>query len=451
MFLVSALGVLAVFAGVLLMNVYCIPAQDELAYGFAGQSTPMAGEVARIATLGDVVRLQLHDYTHGGNGRILVHGVVTLFALLHRPLVFDIVNALVWMAFVLVLMRAGGVTLSLPNYLRTFLAAFALLWYAQSCSLNSAFAVNYLWMALLTLAMMHLWLARPSAWWAPVFFLYGWTQETFVLPFLFAAGVECVLSLKFKVSGFGSKTPMSHVKCQAVNLVALALGAAGLVLGPGARGRAGAEYASSFWDTVLGMLAVVPSALLYVAPAILAGLLLLAVRRTSFRRVFGETPFLSLYLLAAVLMCCALPHNFSPRLLMPASLAAFVIILCADTTPLSAFITQDPNDAHPLSASTCEIVQIILILWFSYGVGMQIACGRDNARAIAEYVASPHGTCTRTRIPLVGFTVDRGRWSPWHLMLFQREYEKPMPPTFKNRRLENWGEESVSNRYFPYL
>lgn len=426
--LLSLLALAGLFAGVLMLNISCIPAQDELAYGFAGQSTPMEGPVARIASLADVVRLQLNDYVHGGNGRILVHGVVTLFALVHRPLVFDIANTLVWMLFVLALMRAGRVPLSLPNYLRIFLAAFALLWYAQSCSLNSAFAVNYLWMAVLTLAMMRLHLSAPGPAAAPLFFLYGWTQETFVLPFVFAALLD------------GWRGGRDR-RIRLPNLLALLLGAAGLVLGPGARGRAGAEYAESFLDTLLGILTVLPSALLYIAPAVLVALLVFAVRRASFRRVFGETPFLSFYLLGATLLCFALPHNFSPRLLMPASLAAFVLILRADNTPLTEFIESGKQD----------VLQLCLILWFAYAVGMQTACGYDNAKAIAEYVASPNGTCTRTRIPLVGYTVDRGRWSPWHLMLFQREYEKPMPPVFKNLRLENWSGDAIGNRFFPYL
>ena len=65
------LGLSLMVVCVLLCNLFCIPAHDELSYAFAGQNTPKVGECARVASVGDIVRQQIRDYCQGTNGRVL--------------------------------------------------------------------------------------------------------------------------------------------------------------------------------------------------------------------------------------------------------------------------------------------------------------------------------------------------------------------------------------------
>lgn len=210
-------------ACVLALNLFNLPAHDGLAYAF------FKGE--RIASLGDVVRQQVAAY-HDSNGRVFVHGVVACFAGFRLYLLFDLVNTAVWFLLVWLLLREGRVRRGAWGFLLGGAVVWWFFWYAQSCAINAAFAVNYLWVATATLAAMMAW--RRARWWMlPLFFLYGWSQETYVLPMLAAlAGGVCIRSLAGR--------RLAVTAPQAVAWALMAVGAAFLCLGPGSLGRADA-------------------------------------------------------------------------------------------------------------------------------------------------------------------------------------------------------------------
>lgn len=393
--------VCACFAGVLLLNWYCLPLHDELAYAFGGQVTPMTGAVTRISSFSDLITQQMNDYLYGRHGRVPLHTIVALFSMTGSFHLFDVVNTLVWMSFVLVLMRFARISLTLRNYLEVFLFAFAFLWYAQSCSFDSAFAVNYLWMAPVTLLMLMLWrrlddlsTARQVAA-SFLFLLFGWTQEAFVLPFLAAAGGDLVFR---RPRRFGR--PLSFV--------ALLAGAAILVLGPSSRARAGGVFSDGLLSAALAILGTIPRAALYVAPPLLAlALVLIACRRL--RRLSQFVELEVLYLFASVALCLAVPTDFSPRLMMPAGTIAFVLVL-----------RHRADLPNCLRSSFFRMLSLAAIaLWFALSVGMQVLSGRDNERMISVYSQPGEVRMPRHYVPIIGYTADRGQFTRWHLRLIQ--------------------------------
>lgn len=388
------------FAGVVALNWFALPMHDELAYAFAGQVTPMAGDVARVASMGDLVHQQAVDYCFGRHGRVLAHTVVALFSMAGAYHLFDVVNALAWMAFLWGLMVLGGVNVSPRNCLHAFLAAFALLWYAQSCSFDSAFAVNYLWTALLALVAIRQWEQNRCS---PLLFLvFGLTQEVFVLPFVVAG----LISLKRKrIASFGT----------------MVLGAVTLVLAPAARNRADGTLSEGLLAYLAKVLLTLPRLVLYIAPVILIGFVVVIAIKGYRDNKSIKLPFIGWYFLASLGMAMAAPDDFSPRLLMPMGMAAFVMML-RYRGYLPGLLVSD---------RFVKLSSIVIGLWFVISVAMQVAAGLDNARMLAEYRASDDGSATRHYVPVFGYTADRGQFSSWHLRLIALENGKTIPPQLR--------------------
>lgn len=163
----TILGLMAVC--VFVMNVWCVPSQDELAYAFTGMAKPIIEPVKRISSFSDVVTQQLRDYTtSGGNGRVLLHGLVAMFAGFRLYTLFDALNTVMWFLLVWLVLREGR---SSERGGRIFVMGATVcwwtLWYAETCSTNAAYAVNYLWTAVATVAMMALW-RHPRGWLVPL-------------------------------------------------------------------------------------------------------------------------------------------------------------------------------------------------------------------------------------------------------------------------------------------
>ena len=181
---------------VLLMEIFCLPANDELYYGSGGirqgllqvNGDPGWKDFSHINSLAGVVRQQVTDYTTDSNGRVWIHAVVAAISGARLNWVFDLVSAGFRLLLAYLLMREGG--LRRPN-VRTYLFILSLawwfLWYAEPCMKNAAFAVNYLWMASFAIGMMVLWRRLRHSWWlVPIAFFFGWSQESFSAPMVVA-------------------------------------------------------------------------------------------------------------------------------------------------------------------------------------------------------------------------------------------------------------------------
>lgn len=381
-------------ACVLALNLFNLPAHDGLAYAF------FKGE--RIASLGDVVRQQVAAY-HDSNGRVFVHGVVACFAGFRLYLLFDLVNTAVWFLLVWLLLREGWVRRGAWGFLLGGAVVWWFFWYAQSCAINAAFAVNYLWVATATLAAMMAW--RRARWWMlPLFFLYGWSQETYVLPMLAAlAGGVCIRSLAGR--------RLAVTAPQAVAWALMAVGAAFLCLGPGSLGRADATMGIGVGGLFEAVVRGVGGAILSVWPAVLAGGVLWVAWRNH--RALGElllrAPEWWCYLAASFVLFCLICHNGLERLLGPMLLAALVLVL----RERAAFAWVGPRSRR------CFIGVVLVGMalsagwqaWFAHNVMRMLRLYRADPQGVTYYAALPSG-------PL-HYATDRGVYSRFHRDFFR--------------------------------
>jgi len=403
---------------VLLMNIYCIPMHDELSYAFGGQSTPIEGVCPRIHSFADVVRQQYGDYNASGNGRVIIHGLAAIFSGYRLYNVFDVLNTFAWVLFVLLLMHNGTLALSVKNFIVAFAFCFCFLWYAESCSMNAVFALNYLWCPVLTLLMAHLWNVCRRAWWLPVVsFFYGWSQDAFVLPFVCAIiGAGIVRSLANRKNEFSL--------IQIVSCLAMIVGSYFLCFSPASISRADGIAGRGLMQTILASLAMTPTILLYVVPVvfllIIAVILVKNIKRA--RNLFWESLEWWIYFVAGMglyFICLPIAGN---RLMMPWLMAGTIIIfrnrasICVGRGVLIIFVVAS-------------------FLWLFISTGFQVACGLDNKRMLEEYKRNSQGITYRTPVPCPGYAAARGLFAPWHLSLFARELDRDVPPVFFTKKM----------------
>lgn len=373
----------------LAMNLWCIPAHDELSYAFQGQSTPFTGEVERVNALGDIVHQQYQDYLHGTNGRVFVHGVVALFAGFRLYALFDVVNMAMWFLLVWLVLREGGVRrMTVRTFFLGACVVWWFLWYAETCCMNAAFAVNYLWTACATVVMMALWRRSNAWWWVPLAFFYGWSQETFALPML--AGLAGGALLRSVAERRLALTPQ-----QAVAWVLMLAGACFLCLGPAALNRAG--------EAVDGGL-----------PTLLAG-----VARVNVGLLLLGAPEWWSALAAAYGFFCLLGHQGVVRLATMFLLAALVLVF----RERAAFHLPRP-------LSLCAVA--VVLLWMIAATVWQIVLGENDLRMLRIYRADPQGITAYASLPTGPFyySVWTGVYNRWHRMFFRREYGHTHDPTF---------------------
>ena len=82
---------LTMIACVLMMNYYCVPAQDEVAYATIG-AIWSDEPIGRVSSFADIVRQQIGEYQGGGAGRIWLHSIVAFFSGFRLYAVFDVLN-----------------------------------------------------------------------------------------------------------------------------------------------------------------------------------------------------------------------------------------------------------------------------------------------------------------------------------------------------------------------
>lgn len=409
------LGLSLMVVCVLLCNLFCIPAHDELSYAFAGQNTPKVGECARVASVGDIVRQQIRDYCQGTNGRVFVHGVVALFAGFRLYWLFDVCNTAMWMLLVYLVLREGGVCVR--KAWSAFLGAMAVwwfLWYAEPCSMNAAFAVNYLWTAAATVGMMALW-RRARQWWLiPIAFVYGWGQEAFALPMVAAlAGGTLIRSI--------AERRLTATAQQMLAWGAMVAGVCLLCFGPAAASRAGGTLGDGGAVLALACVRGWVGLALYSWPAVL----LLAVAWVAWRNREGlpamvlRAPEWWCYLFAAAGLFCLTCEHGVIRLAMPMLLAAMVLAL------------RERAAFRWVGVRARKAFLAVSVAWMVGVAAWQVALGCNQLRMLRAYRQDPQGVTAFAALPTgpLHYSVARGAYTAWHWSLFQREFGLAVPPT----------------------
>lgn len=410
---VSFLGLLLLFVSILLYNFYAIPAHDELSYAFQGQSTSMYGDVDRVSSLQDIISQQSHDYTKpGGNGRVIVHGIVAFFAGFKLYYLFDILNTCVWFLLTWLILKAANIKIkNWGSCLWYATIVWMFLWYGESC-LNAAFAVNYLWTACATVAMLLSW-GTPSCWWLiPLGFLYGWSQEVFVLPLLATlAAVALIKTIQRK------KIVISYAHF--FTWIAIASGAYFLCCGPASLSRVNSSVALPVSALILKIVKAQIGFLILLWPIIL--FLVLAIilwkNRKELSAFFFRNLVWILFFLFSYASFILTSTNGVVRLSMPILLAGVILVL---------------REGHILTLPKRLPVIFVgfALCWCFVGAILQIQAGGNTNEMLSIYQKSTQGITYRkqTCAGFHDYTVQQGIYNRWHRALWRLEYNKKVSP-----------------------
>ena len=404
-----ALMAVCIFA----MNVWCIPAHDELSYAFTRNPDIPS---SRIGSLSDIVRQQYWDYLHY-NCRVLIHSVVTFFSAFRLYTLFDALNTGMWFLLAWLVLRESHVTLKKDGKTLFFGACVVwwFLWYAETCCMNAAFAVNYLWTACVTVVMMALWRHLTHWWMVPLAFLYGWSQETFVLPMLVAlAGGAFLRSINERRLVFTSK--------QAVAWILMLAGACFLCFGPGSFTRAQGVMGSGADFLLITCVKSTASLLLLGAPVLLFGALLWVVWRNR----KGLWPML----LRSPEWWCGAAASYGFVCLVGGS---GVIVRLSMMLLLSVLIlVLRERSVFRIGNKTQALFFTITLLWMMSATAYQAVIGEDLCQSLRIYRSDPQGiTVRKAYSPGIFFcTIYNGIFNRGHGVRFQRELSYPCAPAF---------------------
>ncbi len=412
-FLIVIMGVC-----VFLLNYYSVPGHDEMSYAFWGQHTPMVGDVNRVSSLMDVVRQQYGDYmTAGGNGRVLTHGLVALVAGFRLYTFFDVVNTFVWFLFVWLILREGHIQIkNIGTYLMGSIVVWWFLWYGETCSLNAAFAVNYLWIACMTIIMMRVWRALNSWWIVPLFLVYGWTSEAFVLPMIAALAADAVTRC------FVEKRIVFNRK-QVCAWGLTVVGACFLCLGPASQVRSDGTLAGNI---IMSAIKANLGLILLGAPFILfLGILtVLWMRRKTLFKAILESLEWWLFLGASFGLYCLVSANGVVRLAMPMLLAGVIILF-------------REHAIFKIKRRLGIAFSILCVSWMLGATVLQAHIGGDVCKMLDCYRKDEQGITFRNVIPTGPFYYSASTlvYNDWHAHLFRREFGHQRNPVVLTRWL----------------
>ncbi len=403
----------ALLIGVFCLNRFCVDDHDTLSYAFAGQNSDLAA-THRMHSLGDIVRQQYRDYvTPNMNGRVIVHGITALFSGFRLWTLFDVLNTLVWGLFTYLILHEGGLRWGRSSPWAWALGTVGIwwcLWYGET-TLNIAFSLNYLWTATATLLAMVLW--RHLRWWmVPLAFLYGWTQECFVLPMIAAlAGCMVIRSVCARRMAF---TPQ-----QAVAWVLMAAGGAFLVLGPAASSRATSTIiGEGFGAMIAKIVRSQVSFILLLWPPMLALLLLwgLWLKRRDWRSILMGSLEWWLYFAAAYASYLIISTNGVIRVALPTTMALMVLVI-----------------KQRAQLPRWRVLSVVAVfgglLWLGATAVLQFRLGREVQAMLARYQADPQGLTYREVITsgLLDQCVWYGRYNRFHRAMFTLETQHTAP------------------------
>jgi len=411
---------LFVFAGTLFaLNWWCIPAHDELAYTFQGECTPIEDAAHHIASLGDIVRSEMAEYSHGPSGRVFLHGFVQLFAGWELYHFFDFCNTLVWFVLVGLVLTEAKIKLSLKTYV---LGASVLFWFyflCETCTYNMAFAVNYLWMSCVTILFVRAWRKYEAWWMLPIAFFYGWGQEVFSLAVLggfgFCGFVRLCRERKYP---WGLKRTLIYA--------ALFLGVCGCCGSHFLSGRA-AEAESGGLVVLVGRIVKAHFSLaVAVWPVVLLGLIayLLWLNRCKLRELVAAAPEWWAIFLFGYWEYFALGAD-GLRIACPMLLSG--VILLFDNRATFSKLAQR-------LAIPCVVVTAI---WLGVAALLQYRIGHNLQVALDIYQKDPLGITYRvpSNVGIWALCTSPHLFNRWHRALFRHQFKKDVPPAFLSPRL----------------
>lgn len=407
-----------VFGLVLLMNIFSIPAHDELSYAFLGQSTPSVGNCARVASLGDIVNQQIKDY-NTANGRVLIHGIVAFFSGFRLYYLFDIINSFVWMVLVSLIMKEAGLNqTSLKDLTFCHGLAFIFIWYPETTFMNAAFAINYLWTSVFAILMVRLW-NRNLLWRHMIAFaVFGFTQEVFVLPFIVAAMIDCLIKCFVR--------DRNDLAKRLVAIILLIPGACSLVFSPGAMRRATGSF-TSIGEMITILTRCVAGLVVAVWPVVLFIIFLGVLWRVkhSLWTFVRRNSMLVLFTGASLGLFALGCKNGIYRLLMPTFIGCLILIL------------KERSLQREYELQALKWLSFAGLAFMIVATGVQINMGLSNIEFLKRYKQDPQGVSYhRVVTPFLCYNAcSSGLWNEWHNSLWRLEYGKENPPIRLNRYL----------------
>lgn len=409
---VSAICVVAI-------NVFSIPAHDELSYAFGGQSTPSTVFCPRVSSLMDIVRQQQNDYVHA-NGRVFVHGIVAFFAGFRLYYLFDVLNSCIWFAFVFLILKEAHAKINIRNFVYGSLVVFMVWWYNETVSMNAAFAVNYLWMACASIAIMRLWRKLSNWWWLPVGFLYGWGQETFSVPMIAALGGGLI---------FKSIKERKYVasRYQTAFLVAMLLGVTGMFFSPGNHARASGSLNVSLAQLAILVAKWFIGLALSIWPFVILILLLLTlwnVRRHIFEIIYKDLEWWLFFGASFAISILACQHG--------------LYRICSGWLMAGLILIGRNRDVDYIESKPVCLVAKFSFVWLLVAAMLQVSYGLSNINMLRIYDTDPQGITYRKIIPPTFWNniCSVGMFGhPFHLELFRQEYRKERGPVILSKKL----------------
>ncbi len=423
------LGVM--FGCIFLMNYYSIPSHDELSFAFAGQHTTINGDHPRVGSLSDVVWQQYGDYmatpdgrygyvSTSANGRALSEGVVAIFSGFKFYTLFDVLNTFAFFCLVWLILKEAGVCggskrLSVRSYLLGCALVWWFVWYGEAFLLNAAFAVNYLWVACLTILMMRLWRNLTSWWAVPLFFLFGWTIEVYVLPMIASLAVlmvvRCVIA---RQRLFSAK--------QILAWILLLCGAGVLCCAPSAISRANATLSGAEMSLVMKVIKANKNFILMGTPVLLAVavLFVLWAKRNAFLKMLNRSLEWWLYLgFSYGLSCLIGATNGLAHVAIPVFMTAVILLL------------RERDVFGFLNKKTFLCFMLLCFAWLIGSTVQQIRIGKEVQRTLSLYRQDSQGITYR-RVVLPGifqYAISPLLYNDWHWHFFRREFEHKKNPT----------------------
>lgn len=335
-----------------------------------------------IHSIGDIIQSQVdHYYTF--NGRSIVHFIVQLFTGILGKQVFNVVNIIVFAAFILLMRRnltsrsgssSSGFTIAVVLVMTLLLPRFkdTFLWMSGS--------INYLWSSTMVMAFLLLYEGRRQQpvdksliWILPFAFIAGWTHEGISMPL--------ALSLVF----FNLPTAMKSYRQQGPWMALVFLGGACMTaLAPGIISRSGADQGLTVSSVGLKVITgfIIMGQLKVVYLALLSTIASWFIDRYKTTRIIRQNN----YLLMAALLSCAIVFLCgvrSPRSAFGLELFAMIYLLRL----LGAYVEL----IRPQAIRLCTIIMTIgLVAFYSLMLRHAIPTWQESQRLINQ-ITQTHG------------------------------------------------------------
>ena len=393
------------------MQFGAIPGGDELSYAFEGQRDSHVDNPHRVGSFTDIVRQQWNDYNFRGNGRVILHSIVAFSSWQGLYWVARAINVGLWFLLVYLVMVVGRGKRSIPlsEYLGGFPLFYWFVYYAEIGGGNFAFAINYIWSPCMMLGMYFAWRKMTSWLIVPLSFLFGWTQELFVLPFI---GTVLLMSVYRWIVSKERNVDARKI----VAWISMVVAACFLCFGPASRNRAGGLSdglvleAARNWGHLL----------LIGTPAILLALLAyIAIKKRGDLLAREESRWWWIYLVLSICLYTVVSRDAYLRTAANWFIAGTIII-----------VQNRDAFARFCSSGIRKVMIAFVVFWMVCAAIIQAYIGFCSYRMVWLYRNDPQGITYMPTIPLGPFLYTCGNscCNGWYLQHFMLMYDKDIFP-----------------------